>query len=153
MEYVKNCENCGKAFQASRSDARFCSATCRTMANKKTRQGIRKESTSENRETDPLRSESDRSFQPAISQKADAPFLSDVLSRLMKIEDILKQKEDIFFSPVQACTFLSVSRSTLDRYIKDGLLKTYYLRGKESKTKKKIYIKKADVLSLFQEND
>jgi hypothetical protein len=78
--------------------------------------------------------------------------LSEVLMRLIELNDRLKGQEEVYLSPVQACEILSISKSTFDRYVRDGVLKTYFLRGLESKTKKKLYVKKSDVLDLFQES-
>jgi len=82
----------------------------------------------------------------------EAGLLSEVLRVLLLVDDRLKGQEEVYLSPVQACEMLSISKSTFDRYVRDGVLKKYFLRGTESKTKKKVYVKRSDVLSLFQES-
>jgi len=83
----------------------------------------------------------------------EAGLLAEVLGRLLELNDRLKSQEEVYLTPVQACELLSISKSTFDRYIRDGVLKKYFLRGTGSKTKKKVYVKRSDVLDLFQASE
>ena len=141
MEHLKTCEFCGKSFQSSRSDARFCSANCRTKFSKRKKRGP---VTGDQVTRVPV-----QDFSQFVKEEG---LLSEVLIRLIELNDRLKGQEEVYLSPVQACEILSISKSTFDRYVRDGVLKTYFLRGLESKTKKKLYVKKSDVLDLFQES-
>lgn len=141
MEHNKTCEFCGKSFLSSRSDARFCSAVCRTSANKKLKRGERSDVATVGR------------VQAVRSSPSTPNILQEVLRVLHLVEDRMSvTQEETYLTPGQVCEMLSISKTTFDRYVRDGLLKTFYLRGRESKTKKKIYVRKSDVVSLFQEN-
>lgn len=147
MEHVKTCLFCGTSFQASRSDAKFCSANCRTKYSKRKARG-------QVSDGDQVISDQVKESPSRYSQTTnEAGLLSEVLRVLHLVDDRLKSQEEVYLSPVQACDLLSISKSTFDRYVRDGILKKYFLRGTGSKTKKKIYVKKSDVLSLFQEGE
>lgn len=145
MEHTKVCEFCGKTFQSSRSDAKFCSANCRTKFSKMKKRG---------QEGDQVISDQVKERPSRYSRVTNEEGLfSEVLIRLIELNDRLKSQEEVYLSPGQVCEMLSISKSTFDRYIRDGVLKKYFLRGTGSKTKKKVYVKRSDVLSLFQEGE
>lgn len=143
MEHTKLCQFCGTSFQSSRSDAKFCSANCRTKFSKRKKGG---------QVFDQVSSDQVKERPSRYSQVTnEAGLLSEVLRHLIELNDRLKSQEEVYLSPGQVCEMLSISKSTFDRYIRDGILKSYYIRGLESKTKKKVYVKRSDVLDLFQE--
>jgi len=146
MEHNKTCQFCGTSFQASRSDARFCSANCRTKYSKRKTRGQVSEGVQ-------VKTVAREGVQVYSQTTNEAGLLSEVLRHLIELNDRLKGQEEVYLSPVQVCEMLSISKSTFDRYVRDGVLKAYYLRGLESKTKKKVYVKRSDVLDLFQEGE
>jgi len=145
MEHSKTCQFCGKSFLSSRSDALFCSANCRTKFSKRKKGGqVVNQVTSDQAKESPFK----------YSQVTnEAGLFSEVLRRLIELNDRLKSQEEVYLSPGQVCDLLSISKSTFDRYVSDGILKKYFLRGTGSKTKKKVYVKRSDVLDLFQEGE
>jgi len=151
MEHSKTCLFCGTSFQSLRSDAKFCSANCRTKFSKAKKRGrVPAPAPAPGQVVNLER----KTFFPGqkYSDATDLEGLfSEVLLRVSELNDRLKGQEEVYLLPVQACELLSISKSTFDRYVRDGILKTYFLRGLESKTKKKLYVKKSDVLDLFQE--
>ena len=155
MEHNKVCQVCGTSFKSSRSDARFCSANCRTKFSKAKKRGqVTGDQVSSDQVTGDRKTSDQVKERPGrYSQTTnEAGLLSEVLRVLLLVDERLKGQEEVYLSPGQVCEMLSISKSTFDRYIRDGVLKAYYLRGLESKTKKKVYVRRSDVLDLFQES-
>lgn len=70
----KICEICGRAFEATRSDARFCSSRCRTASHRLDKAGIPKAIAREDVEREAVRSAHDAASDLSrASQLAPAP--------------------------------------------------------------------------------
>lgn len=142
MEYTKVCEHCGQSFKATRSDARFCSAICRTNTAK-----------------GKPRPEAMGGTPPKVLRMDEVGItpsdFSEILKRLdriIELGEVQAASREQYLTARQVMELLSVNRTTIDRYVKDGILKPYRLSGADGadgQFRGKVYYKRSDIDALF----
>jgi predicted nucleic acid-binding Zn ribbon protein len=129
--YVKNCENCEKAYEATRSDSRFCSASCRTASNKK-------------------QANKRRVVVPAVSGVG----FDHILDELRQIRALLTVQGERILTVDQAIKELDISRITFERLQAEGAIQVYRFGGREGRGRgRKPYVLFSELIrSLKQDN-
>lgn len=166
--HLKECEQCGKSFQASRSDARFCSAICRTNNNKAMKQGEAVTKVIDNKPPEATRGritkdqggvqgqEGGRTFYAIPS--GDVEELKDLLSAILQELHLIKDSlrgDDRILTIDQVCDMLDISRPTFERYQGEGLLKVHHIvkegEGRKKGRGRKPYLLYSEVVGALRE--
>lgn len=102
----KVCLQCKKHFIASRSDARFCSAICRSQYNWS------------------LRAEKKQQEGDTIQEPGEN-VMDSILVELRQIKQILSSRSERVMTIDQVCDEFNISKPTFDRYHAEGIFKVY----------------------------
>lgn len=121
-EHSKVCEECGKEFIATRSDKRFCSAICRTNANRKSKGDVVH-----------LVDGGDVPLQPSHqpkSRKLDGDLMAEILDELRSIKNIILNQGERLLTVEGTCKELEISKITFGRLQSEGVIKVHRFGGK-----------------------
>lgn len=160
----KACLVCGKMFRYESSTAKFCSNSCRQKHKRaKGRQGGSIPNKDKGQPPQIVRAEP--------FGKAPESFFPEILSKLDDIIRLLGGKvqpsaapppvasaiPEQYLTPVKVMEYLSINRTTFERWKAEGRLKVYRIGGepspgsKDGRYKGKIYCKLSELMALFEQ--
>lgn len=125
MEIKKICKFCGEPFIAQKTTTRYCSHRCNSRAYK-------------------LRKKGEKISMPKkFNLGAGIPFAkAKEIERISEEYEKMKNKE--FLSVKETAFLLSVGRTTIYRYLHEGILKAVQMNGKT-------FIRRSDIDNMFDE--
>jgi len=120
---------CGLDMTDRRRGAKFCSDKCRNNHNNETAFLSNKNK--------PLNT---TTFNTKIEKN------QDTVSLLREIRDALKLQSERFLTPEQVCSdkYLSISKRTYLRYVAEGIIKQYHMKGSG-----RVYVRLSDINSAM----
>jgi len=141
---TKKCPVCNKIFTARNGNAIYCSNTCRMRF---VRRNLRLVPIEDSRSMK-IRTKFSQLLQQPLESLCDNhhKLLKDILVKLDQIiasQSDIPQQQEQYLVPSQACTLLSINRSTFDRFVHEGIFKVYRLG------KGKVYVKRSEINQLF----
>ena len=156
LRYVKECDHCGKEFKSPRPDGRFCCTRCHDAHNRKKKHEYKEVITREERHKIlsgkflPLKKFCTNCGKEFTAYKQTTMFCSSACAKKYRIRQTLEERatkvtteslrqevqrvENMFASKDilrmnDVCKYLSLSRTTVYRYIEQGIIKPLVLPG------------------------
>lgn len=156
LRYIKQCDHCGMEFRACRPDGRFCCTKCHDAHDRKKKQEYKEVLTSEERHKIlkgkflPLKKFCVNCGNEFTAYKQTTMFCSSACAKKYRIRQKLEKRatkvttesmylhaqriENTFVAKdvmriSDVCKYLSLSRTTLYRYVEQGIIKPLVLPG------------------------